>query len=198
MEGFGISRPLSRSVCYPTCLCLSKARLDQVGVLQRVKWNIPNSLEEQYDVERVMSTKNLTSSRFANTMQSMRVIKRGTLNECIKTHPKAAAPLNAWYDHVSMKTTDWRSFADVRRDYRTADKVGNCFVFDIGGNDYRLVVRILGMYVYILKFMTHSEYNKDTWKSECGCDRPRPKKKIGKSLKAGIKILRAKKKRKKK
>ena len=128
----------------------------------------------------------------------MRVIKRGTLNEYIEKHPKAKAPLNAWYDHVSMKTTDWKSFAGVKRDYRTADRVGSCYVFDIGGNDYRLVVRILGIYVFILKFMTHSEYDKDTWKAECGCNQPKPKKQFGKALNVSSKTWQASRVRKKK
>lgn len=110
-------------------------------------------------------------------MKCMRVIKRGALNEYIAIHPKASSPLNAWYDHVSMKSTDWKSFADVKKDYRLADKVGSCYVFNIGGNDYRLIVKISHVFVFIKKFMTHAEYNKNTWKTECGCDKPRPKKK---------------------
>ena len=106
----------------------------------------------------------------------MRVIKRGTLLEYIEIHAKANAPLNVWYDHVSMQSTDWKSFADVKKDYPSADRVGTCYVFNIGGNDYRLIVKISHIYVFIKKFMTHAEYTKDTWKAECGCDKPRSKK----------------------
>ncbi len=50
-------------------------------------------------------------------------------------------------------------------------------VFNIGGNKYRLVTRILfsSQKVFILKVMTHREYDKDKWKEECGCFTPSPK-----------------------
>jgi mRNA interferase HigB len=53
--------------------------------------------------------------------------------------------------------------------------VGRCVVFNIGGNKYRLIARILfaKQRVYILKVMTHSEYDEDKWKAECYCfERP--------------------------
>lgn len=44
-------------------------------------------------------------------------------------------------------------------------------VFNIGGNKYRLVTRILypSQKVFILKVMTHKEYDENKWKDECGC-----------------------------
>ena len=49
--------------------------------------------------------------------------------------------------------------------------MGDCIVFNIGGNKYRLITRIryATQKVFVLKVMTHSEYDKYKWKDECGC-----------------------------
>lgn len=73
----------------------------------------------------------------------------------------------------------WASWGDVKREFGSASLVGNCVVFNIGGNKVRLITRIFyeTHKVYILKVLTHKEYDDDRWKDECGCykDSPRPK-----------------------
>jgi mRNA interferase HigB len=88
----------------------------------------------------------------------------------------AEGPLRAWYTHVNSKTIAWRSWGNVRADFPSASGVGNCVVFNIGGNKYRLVTRILYpvQKVFVLKAMTHAEYDEDRWKEECGCFSPPP------------------------
>ena len=109
----------------------------------------------------------------------MRVISKSRLKEFWESPGRhdAERPLAAWYHRVSSKTVDWRNWADVKRDYATAGTVGYCVVFNIGGNKYRLVTRILypSHKVFILRVMTHVEYDDDTWKHECGCLAPPPK-----------------------
>jgi mRNA interferase HigB len=92
-------------------------------------------------------------------------------------HGDAEGSLRAWYTHVNSKTVSWRSWADVRNDFATASIVGSCVVFNIGGNKYRLVVRILysSQKVFVPKMMTHEQYDEDKWKEECGCYAPPPK-----------------------
>jgi mRNA interferase HigB len=60
--------------------------------------------------------------------------------------------------------------------FGTASLVGNCVVFNIGGNKYRLVTRVLyaSHKVGILKVMTHAEYDDEKWKVDCGCFAPPP------------------------
>lgn len=99
----------------------------------------------------------------------MRVISRARLVEFWQGHANARAPLTNWYNHVSKKTTTWTSFADVRRNYSSADKVGDCYVFDIGGNNFRLIAKIIRECVYVLKIMTHAEYDGQAWIVECKC-----------------------------
>jgi mRNA interferase HigB len=55
----------------------------------------------------------------------------------------------------------------VRQNYPEAEAVGNFTVFNIKGNNYRLIV---GMdyetqTVYYKYFLTHAEYDKDDWKN---------------------------------
>ena len=65
---------------------------------------------------------------------------------------------------------------DVKADIATASRVGNCTVFDVGGNKYRLVTRILyqSQKVFILRVMTHKQYDDKRWQEECGCFQPPP------------------------
>lgn len=82
----------------------------------------------------------------------------------------AKTQLEAWYQVVD--NAEWTSFADVKRTYgAAADLVGDCVVFDIAGNRFRLITRIRfqAHKVYVLKTMTHREYDDHAWKTECGC-----------------------------
>jgi len=88
-------------------------------------------------------------------------------------------PLRAWGTHVSSRSVAWHRWADIKAEIASASHVGNCVVFNIGGNKYRLIVRVLfpSHKVFILKVMTHREYDDGKWKDECGCHESPPKKK---------------------
>ena len=77
----------------------------------------------------------------------MRVIARRTLREFVesragrKDHVALKAAVDAWFDEV--KKARWTSTASVKRLYATASIVSaERVVFDIKGNDYRLVVAV--------------------------------------------------------
>ncbi len=71
----------------------------------------------------------------------MRVIAKRTLRQYWEKHGQAEQPLRSW--HAIAAKADLSSPSDVKAAYRTASIVGNHrVVFDIGGNKYRLVVRI--------------------------------------------------------
>jgi mRNA interferase HigB len=98
----------------------------------------------------------------------LRVISRKRLREFWVTHPDAAGPLSAWY--TIARKADWTGFADIRRFAAgSADAVGRCVVFNIGGNKYCLVVRVhyVSHKVYVVGIYTHREYDEDKWKCEC-------------------------------
>lgn len=90
----------------------------------------------------------------------MRVIAVSTLRRFWETHPAAEQPLKAWFDEATEAT--WRQPADIKAKYRSASVLKNRrFVFNIKGNDYRLIVAIaykLGV-VYIKFVGTHAEYD---------------------------------------
>lgn len=115
----------------------------------------------------------------------MRVISRARLRQFWESpgHKDSEGPLRAWFTHVSDKSVAWQSWSDVKSDFASASLVGNCVVFNIGGNKYRLVVRILfpSQKVFVLKAMTHKEYDANTWKDECGCYAPPPKRRPSKN-----------------
>jgi mRNA interferase HigB len=75
----------------------------------------------------------------------MRIIARRTLREFVeslagqKEQPAVKSALDAWFDEVSK--AEWASTADVKRLYATASIVSaERIVFNIKGNDYRLIV----------------------------------------------------------
>jgi len=69
--------------------------------------------------------------------------------------------LDAWFDEV--KKARWTGTADVKRSYATASIVSaDRIVFNIKGNDYRLVVAVdfeKGI-VWIKWIGTHKDYDK--------------------------------------
>jgi mRNA interferase HigB len=97
----------------------------------------------------------------------MRVIARRTLREFVdgrrghKDHAALKAALDAWFDEV--RKARWSSAADVKRSYATASVISaDRIVFNIKGNDYRLVVAVdfdKGI-VWIKWIGTHKGYDK--------------------------------------
>jgi len=91
----------------------------------------------------------------------VRVVARRTLREFWETHADAEQPLRAWFDDV--RRADWRSPADVKRAYANASIVGeNRVVFNIGGNNYRLIVAVNYPHrmCYIRFVGTHKAYGR--------------------------------------
>lgn len=96
----------------------------------------------------------------------MRIIARRTLREFAaqrtgrKDHAGLKASLDAWFDEV--RKAQWRNAAEVKRLYATASIVSaERIVFNIKGNDYRLVVAVdyeKGI-VWIKWIGTHKDYD---------------------------------------
>lgn len=90
----------------------------------------------------------------------MQVIALRMLRDFWEEHPRAESPLRAW--HALVSKADWSGPADIRRMFGTADFVGdNRVIFDIGGNNYRLVVHVAYRYHRVLiKFVgLHKDYD---------------------------------------
>ena len=89
----------------------------------------------------------------------MRIIAKRTLRQFWELYPDAEDPLLAWYREVEKE--DWTKPSQVKDKYRSASFVGDRVVFNIKGNDYRLVVKINYPYrvVYVRFVGTHEEYD---------------------------------------
>ena len=97
----------------------------------------------------------------------MRIIARRTLREFVerraghRDQPALKAALDAWFDEV--RRARWANTADVRRLFGTASIVSaDRIVFNVKGNDYRLVVAVdfeKGI-VWIKWVGTHEDYDR--------------------------------------
>lgn len=96
----------------------------------------------------------------------MRIIAKHRLLEMARAHGDCVDQVTRWY-RVARRA-HWTSLVDVRQTYRTADVVGDKTVFNIRGNDYRLIVHINYMtgIIYIKHLLTHAEYDRGAWKEE--------------------------------
>jgi len=91
----------------------------------------------------------------------MRIIAHRTLVEYGKKHANAKTALDSWYK--TAKTAKWNNFNDIKNAFNSVDYAGNMrYVFNIKGNDYRLVGKILFIQkiIYIRFIGTHREYDK--------------------------------------
>ena len=90
----------------------------------------------------------------------MRVIAVSTLRAFWERYPDAEQPLKAWYEEATGAT--WAQPADLKAQYRSASVLKNRrVVFNIKGNDYRLIVAIAYKWqiVYVKFVGTHKEYD---------------------------------------
>ena len=90
----------------------------------------------------------------------MRVIAVSTLRAFWERHPDAEQPLKAW--HEEALNAAWMQPADIKAQYRSASVLKNRrVVFNIKGNDYRLIVAIAyNLQIAYVKFIgTHKEYD---------------------------------------
>jgi mRNA interferase HigB len=97
----------------------------------------------------------------------MRIIARRSLREFVEARaghrdqPALKAALDAWFHEV--KKARWSSAADVKRNYATASTVSaGRIVFNIKGNDYRLVVAVdFDKSIVWIKWLgTHKDYDR--------------------------------------
>lgn len=91
----------------------------------------------------------------------MRVVSRKKLVEYYSKHSTSKVALEDWYKKVNKGK--WINLNQLKNDFLSADYVGNNrVVFNIKGNDCRLVVIIIyiSQKMYIRWIGTHTEYDK--------------------------------------
>jgi len=91
----------------------------------------------------------------------MRIFTEQALKEYSEDHPEVKVALQEWVSIV--KKSDWTCFADIKKTINSVDNIGNQrYVFNIKGNNYRLVVviKFTIKFIYIRFIGSHTEYDK--------------------------------------
>ncbi|WP_118194441.1 type II toxin-antitoxin system HigB family toxin [Albibacterium indicum] len=91
----------------------------------------------------------------------MVIISTKVIKEYAETHPEYYNALERC--HNITAASDWKNFAEMKKTINSVDGVGDSlFIFNIKGNDCRLVARIFfNVRTVFIRFIgTHSEYDK--------------------------------------
>ena len=91
----------------------------------------------------------------------MRILTEKALKDYIQRRPETKTALQEWATIV--KQSEWKNFDDVRKTFARVSAVGNQhYVFDILGNNFRLIVviKFTIKFVYIRFIGTHEEYDR--------------------------------------
>lgn len=97
----------------------------------------------------------------------MHIITKRRLKEAVAIHPDAEPSPRRWQKIV--QAAHWQSLAEARADWPSAEAVGNLTVFNIAGNNYRLITYIDYDYgkIFIRQpLLTHAEYDREAWKND--------------------------------
>lgn len=92
----------------------------------------------------------------------MRVISNKALTDFSAVQPLAEEPLQAWRKIIESRL--FTNFAEIKTTFNAVDRVGMYYVFDIGGNKYRIVsaIHFNQQKLFVRYVFTHKEYDKWT------------------------------------
>lgn len=90
----------------------------------------------------------------------MRIISKKKIRDYSQNNTQAELPLVEWY--TKMKNTKALTLTELKRIFNSVDNVNGYTVFNIGGNNYRLItaVHYNSQVCYIREIWTHAEYSK--------------------------------------
>ena len=96
----------------------------------------------------------------------MHLISIANLREDAAKYPDANRAISNWFKTVEK--AEWQNLEAVRQAFKDAEAVGNFTVFNVKGNNYRLIVGIdyERQIIYYKYFLTHADYSKDKWKND--------------------------------
>lgn len=93
------------------------------------------------------------------------LIRKESIEAFVLQHASSRSFFNEWL--VKIKYADWGIPSDIKSTFPSADLLGkgtNRVVFDIGGNNYRLIVKyVFGdrqVHLFVCWIGTHAEYDK--------------------------------------
>lgn len=96
----------------------------------------------------------------------MRIIKTSRLGEFIEDHADAKDALLVWKKLVESR--NFKTLHDLRQTINSVDMVGKYHIFNIKGNDYRLITAVhynTGL-IFVRDFVSHAEYSKKSYQSK--------------------------------
>jgi mRNA interferase HigB len=93
-------------------------------------------------------------------ISKLRIISKKKIRDYLKDNAQAELPLVEWY--MKMQETDAKDISLLREIFNSVDAVYGYTVFNIGGNNYRLITAIHynRQLCYIRTIWTHAEYSR--------------------------------------
>lgn len=90
----------------------------------------------------------------------MRIISKKVIRYYSEQYSQAKLPLTEWY--LKMKVCHAKNLTQIRKLFNSADFAYNYTIFNIGGNNFRLITAIHYnmQFCYIREIWTHAEYSK--------------------------------------
>lgn len=90
----------------------------------------------------------------------MRIISKKKIRDYIDNNSQAELPLTEWY--ITMQASKAENLNALREKFNSVDAVYGYTVFNVGGNNYRLITAVhYNMQLcYIRTIWTHAEYSK--------------------------------------
>ena len=91
----------------------------------------------------------------------MRIFSKKTLENFSKKHSSSKTPLETWFK--TAEKAKWSKPNDVKLDYPSASIIGGSrMVFNISGNNYRLIVKFnyQKQFIFVCFIGTHAQYDK--------------------------------------
>lgn len=78
----------------------------------------------------------------------------------MEKHNRASAPLRRWIKLA--KEADWADHGAIKKTFGSIDKAYGHYIFDLGGNKYRLVARVnvAHQVIRVIGVYTHAEYDR--------------------------------------
>lgn len=92
------------------------------------------------------------------------LIKKQTIEDFVVRNARSMSSFGLWL--TAVKFADWNQPADIKKTFNSADLLGNNsnrVVFDIGGNNYRMICKYSfgekQAHLFICWIGTHAEYD---------------------------------------
>lgn len=100
--------------------------------------------------------------QYAN-ITKVNVISKAGLLKLARKHPETLTTLTLW--HKVAKKSEWRGLHEVRRQYPSADQVGDVLIFDVLAGNFRLMTRVnySAQRIFVKALLNHGEYDRKEW-----------------------------------